>query len=90
MPEQYKINYKAILQGWTNVAFKNEYFEKLAKERAKVCAGCEFFTTEYKFKKWTPPENNIEEIRGMGCERCGCPLSSKLRQVLQECPEKKW
>jgi len=84
--------YAAIVSGWKNFTFPSKDIEKLAKVRAKICASCDQSTTEYPFKNYIPEEKRIEEIKGLGCKLCGCPLQSKLRQVLESCPhpEKKW
>lgn len=81
---------RAILQGWKNVAFESEAIEKIARNRAKICAACPNANPEYPFKQWFPEENRIEEIKGLGCNVCGCPLSSKIRQLLETCPENRW
>lgn len=78
----------AIVQGWKNVTFPSETFEKLATERAKICSACPHANTEFKFKKFTPKKEKVEEIKGLGCDICGCPLSSKVRQVMTKCPDK--
>ncbi len=78
-------NLRAIGQGWKNYVFKSETIELLAKERAKICAGCEHFKKDKIFKEQLP-DRSIKEIQGIGCNLCGCPLSTKLRQVIQICP----
>lgn len=86
-----KLNYKAIASGWKNYIFKSPHIEALAKERAKICAdNCQYFSAKHKFKGKLMPDNTLKEIEGVACTSCGCPLSSKLRQVLEQCPEKKW
>jgi hypothetical protein len=35
---------KEIYDGWKNVIFKNAKIEKLAKDRIKLCVGCDEFT----------------------------------------------
>lgn len=87
--DKQKINFLAITSGWKNYIFKSETIEELAKTRAKICSECPNINTQYKFKKILP-DKSLEEIEGTACNICGCPLSTKLRQVLQNCPEKKW
>jgi flavoprotein len=82
--------YGAILQGWKEFIWPSKKIEEQARERAKICAQCPHANPEHPFKRWIPEENRIEMIKGLGCDICGCPLSSKLRQVLEGCPEKKW
>lgn len=80
----------SILTGWKNFIFINPQIEKLAKVRAEICAGCDHADIEYPFKKWIPEEKRIEIIKGLGCDKCGCPLLSKLRSPLEKCPLDKW
>ena len=37
----YKEKYNEILSGWTNWIWKNAEIEKLAHERAEICAKCD-------------------------------------------------
>lgn len=75
----------AILEGWNNFVFKDEKAEAIAKQRAKVCAGCpEAIPKVFEIIK----DNDIAEIEGMACGRCGCPLSTLLRQSKKIC--EKW
>lgn len=82
--------FKSIISGWKNFTFSNPQVEKLAKVRAKICSSCPHANTEYPFKKFIPEEKRIEDIKGTGCDICGCPLSSKLRSVIESCPIDKW
>lgn len=53
---------------------KNKHTE-LSTERAEVCKGCEFK------KEGLIPiflNSKIEEINGFECEKCGCPLATKI------------
>lgn len=78
-------NLRAIVSGWKNYVFPSETIELLAKERAKICASCEHFVPDKIFKSQLP-DRSITEIQGIGCGLCNCPLSTKLRQVIQMCP----
>lgn len=84
------LNFKAIASGWKNYIFKSPTIEELAKTRAKICAECPHFSDKHPFKGKLMPDKTIEPIEGVACTLCGCPLSAKLRQVLEQCPEKKW
>ena len=33
--------FKAIVNGWKNVVFRNEAIEQIAKDRVKICSTCE-------------------------------------------------
>ena len=81
---------KLILDGWKNFTFPNSQVEELAKVRADICSECPHANPEYPFKKMIPEEGRIEKIKGLGCDKCGCPLSSKLRAVMEKCPLNKW
>lgn len=83
---------KLILDGWKNFTFPNKDVEELAKVRAEICSTCPHANPEHPFKHFTPEEGRIEKIKGLGCDLCHCPLSSKLRAVLESCPDKpsKW
>lgn len=82
-------NLRAIVTGFKNVTFPSESFEKLAKERSKVCAACPHARPDHPFKKLLP-NGLTEEIKGMGCNLCGCLLSAKVRQILHSCPDGRW
>lgn len=58
--------------------------EKLAKQRAETCKGCEFFKPE-PIKQFQVNDNRIPELSKMYCEDCGCISSYKLRQDLDVC-----
>lgn len=78
---------KAIFQGWKNLFFQDEEVEKIAKERAPICASCEhsvFGTYENLIG------DELVEIKGMKCNICHCPLSTLLRQSLKGCELNKW
>jgi len=83
--------FNAILSGWKNVIFKNKDIEELAIVRAKICSSCPHANKKYKFKPFRPTEGEeTKSIEGLACNVCGCPLSAKVRQVLENCPEDRW
>ena len=84
-----KLNYKAIASGWKNYIFKSPTIEELAKTRAKICSECPHFSDKHPMKR-IMPDKSIKKIEGVACSLCGCPLSAKLRQVLESCPDKRW
>ena len=48
------------------------------KRRAKICKDCE----HAKYKKYIDfVEDELKEIRGYLCDKCGCPLISKIRST---------
>jgi len=79
-----------IVSGWKNVIFPSKEIEELARVRARICSDCPFADLHFKFKKFSPKEKALKDIKGLGCTKCGCPLSSKVRSVMSSCPEKKW
>lgn len=87
--EKSKFNFLAIVEGFKNFAFPSEEMERIAKERADVCSRCTHMNPDHPFKKILP-NDKIEIIGGAGCNRCGCLLSAKVRQMIQKCPEGKW
>jgi len=81
------MNYKAILSGWEAFMNKSEVTEKLAKERAVICSGCEHAV---KSKLVGLMGDDIVEVQGYKCSVCSCPLSAKIRQSIEPCPVGKW
>lgn len=76
-----------IITGWKNVIFENPEVERQAEARAQVCGKCPFAVEgAWEIIK----DRRIEEVSGMVCSRCSCPLSAKLRSPQETCPEKLW
>lgn len=65
-----------ILNGWSNLIWPSPEVEALAKERAEACAECDHMVL-------------IQGI-GAGCEKCFCPIASKVRATGERCPIGKW
>jgi len=42
-----KSKFERIIEGWANLAFKNPETEKLATQRAKICAICQQNNNEW-------------------------------------------
>lgn len=86
MAQTFKL--QRIANGWKNYLFADQRIEKLAHDRAAVCAECPhavYGTYEKLMKDWS-----LKKVEGMKCELCGCPLSTKLRAEFEHCPENKW
>ena len=72
----------------------NEIIEDLAKERLPICLGCNYFIEEpnslFKVggKYGAKTEDIISELTNKSCNKCGCILSYKVRQIIQPC--EKW
>ena len=79
---------KDILNGWKNYLVDDPVIEKVAKERATICSGCE----EAKEGKFTAvlKDYKLHEIEGRYCGECKCPLSAKVRSENESCPLDKW
>ena len=77
-----------IVDGFANLIGNDPEVEKVAIERAKVCAACPFAE---KFGLYSVViDNRTKQIQGMKCSRCGCNLSGKVRTMHDICPENKW
>jgi len=79
---------KEIVEGWANLATGNEAVKAEAKRRAAICAVCPLSKYD-QILVWTI-KDDIEEIRGLICGECGCPLSPKVRSKTSTCPKDKW
>lgn len=66
-----------IMQGWKNYTFPNKQVEESAKKKAKICAKCPYAVNSV----WDEilPDATLQEVKGMKCELCDCPLSTLLR-----------
>lgn len=82
------IKLKAILKGWENYIFTDPEIEAKAKERAKICAGCPMAKMGTYQKLM--PDYSLQDVKGMKCNMCDCPLSTLLRQDEKKCELNKW
>lgn len=64
-----------ILDGWKHFLIRTPVTEKVAKERARICASCEYSGEVI--------HNNLHV---KGCTECGCPLAFKTRSMKSSCP----
>lgn len=78
---------QSILTGWVNLIFDNEDVRLMAIERAKHCAECDNAQDG-----WVPEliNDKIEDVKGMVCDKCNCPLSAKIRSPYEKCPIDLW
>lgn len=74
---------ESITEGWKNFVFKNNEVEQVAKERAEICIVCPH-------RKEIAIELRNENIGKLACDICDCPLSSKLRSMMESCPDGRW
>jgi len=86
--QEHKINLSNIVSGFANLAFPDQEVEKLAMQRADICARCPFAqkTGVYSVVK----DSRTIQIQGMKCNQCGCNLSAKVRSINDTCPVGKW
>ncbi|MBF00634.1 hypothetical protein [Flavobacterium coralii] len=77
---------KEILSGWKNYLDKTEVTEAVAKERAAICAACPSLRNG---RLLAFIKDDLTEVEGAYCSKCGCPLSAKVRSN-DICPENKW
>jgi hypothetical protein len=76
-----------IIDGWKNYTFPSPEVEKVAKERAAICAQCphaqfEMFVDVIEFR--------AVEMHGYVCEECKCPITKAVRSMSYSCPINKW
>lgn len=86
-PAQMFKKMQKIVDGFKNTIFETPEVEKLASERAVHCSECKH-AIEGRFE--VIEEKRIKELKGMICDLCLCPLTTKLRSTEEECPKKKW
>jgi hypothetical protein len=83
------IKLQNIINGWSNLMFTDPDVEVLARGRATICAGCPL--AEMSGGVYTMViDNKTTNVRGLICTGCGCPISAKIRNPYEECPQKKW
>ena len=61
---------------------------KEEKRRASICKGCPSAVIG-RYEKLMP-DYSLKEVRGLKCDECGCPLSTKIRSKNEKCPLEKW
>jgi len=69
-----------IVQGYSNLLFKSEEVEKMAKARYDVCLAC-------------PKKQPLIVINGVQhyiCTLCTCPIDAKVRAPDEVCPKGDW
>lgn len=78
-----------IINGWGNyLKGSDPAILKVAKERAAICAECPL--AKHGLHTAIMPDYSINEIQGMYCGDCGCPLSTAVRSKNYKCPKNKW
>lgn len=74
---------KNVFTGWLNYIFENEDVNESAKEKAKICFECPE-KVKGSYEKLMP-DFSLVDVEGFKCNKCGCPLSTKLRSD-DKCP----
>lgn len=69
-----------IVQGYTNLIFKDEIIEKMALARLEVCTPCKFRKVQV----------IIAGVEYSTCTKCKCPLDAKVRAPDEVCPKGDW
>lgn len=76
----------SIYKGWKK--YLNGSVTELERSRAYKCKECpEAVVGTY---EKLMPDFELEEIKGLKCNQCGCPLSTKLRSKDERCPLGQW
>jgi len=75
-----------IIDGWED--YLSNKTTPQTKARAQVCITCKHAVTGF-FERFMPDET-LQEVQGLKCNKCNCPLSAKLRSPNEKCPLKKW
>jgi hypothetical protein len=65
-----------IAIGWKNFLWQTPQVEAIAKKRAEICAACDHFA--------------VIMNSGAVCDKCLCPIASKVRAPGERCPKGKW
>ena len=79
---------KNIVAGFSNLIGNDPEIQKLATERAEICAKCPFAVKSGIYS--IVVDNKTKNIQGMKCGKCGCNLSAKVRSIQDTCPLGKW
>lgn len=76
-----------IIDGWKNYTFPSPEVEKIATQRAEVCAQC----PHAKFEMFVDViEFRAVEMHGYVCGECKCPITKAVRSMDYSCPINKW
>lgn len=75
-----------ILEGWARYLGGDATKEE--NRRASICKECPSAVVGT-FEKLLP-DFSLKEVRGLKCNECGCPLSTKIRSTNEKCPLGKW
>lgn len=69
-----------IIDGYTNLLYKDIEVEGIAKDRLDICNSCT------SIKVLSIMNNTMFKYCGI----CRCPISAKIRSIKEHCPINKW
>ena len=75
-----------IWRGWKE--YLTGEVSKKEKERAAICEACPYAVIGTYEKLM--PDFSLKEVKGLKCDVCKCPLSTKIRSKDESCPLHKW
>jgi hypothetical protein len=88
------VNVLNIVEGFKNFTFPSPIHEEMARVRAEICAPCEHANPEHPFTRFFPKalkkKDRIKKIIGLGCNKCHCLISAKVRAPKEKCPLGLW
>jgi hypothetical protein len=76
----------SIISGWGK--YITGQIPQYAIDRAKICADCPY-AIKGRFEMILK-DTELKEIQGLKCDKCSCPIVTKIRSEQEECPLKKW
>ena len=79
---------KSIISGWSNYIVSDKKNKALYNYRVKQCSEC-VEAVEGTYEKLMP-DYTLKKIKGLKCNICKCPLSTKIRSLEENCPLTKW
>lgn len=83
-----EIKYGEIVKGFSYLVVPDSEVEKIAKQRAAICAGCPWAKFSGNVSTIVQ-DNKTVTIRGLICDVCGCSTSALVRSD-KPCPTGKW
>lgn len=75
-----------IAEGWKNYLSGRTTDQERA--RARICKECPAAVLGTYEK--VLPDFQLEEVQGLKCSECGCPLVTKIRSTNSKCDLDKW
>lgn len=76
----------SIISGWSKYIIGK--MPKYARNRADKCAECDF-AVKSAFEIILK-DKELKEVEGLSCDKCNCPIVTKIRSKEESCPIGKW